>query len=298
MSDNSGNKSWTCLSGFILKLIAFVTMTFDHVGVLLQVNVGENYWLGITFRIIGRIALPLICFLICEGMMHTKKPGNYLLRLGIMATIIGAAEFAIESSGMIEGMTFRPFGNIFMDLLLGALAVFLLKQKKWYLQIIAVIPFLIGFAGFIAFSLEADGSMLVHWFPYFLRPQYFFYGIGLIILFYIAHLFKGLYLRYYSNNSGIPVESLVDTQIERKAYNLIALGVLVIWTLVLYLVGYLIPYEWVFWDVLIQNAAIISGAFILLYNGKRGYNAKWFQYGSYFYYPLHILVIFGISLLF
>jgi len=43
---------------------------------------------------------------------------------------------------------------------------------------------------------------------------------------------------------------------------------------------------------------MISGALILLYNGRRGYNAKWFQYGSYLYYPLHIvalIVIFIIS---
>ena len=119
----------------------------------------------------------------------------------------------------------------------------------------------------------------------------------MIMLFYIGHLIKNLFLKAYSNNSGIPVESLRDTQIERKAYNLIAMGILVIWTLVYFLVGNMIPPEWVNWDILIQNVAIVSGAFILLYSGKRGYNAKWFQYGSYLYYPLHLLVIFGIGLL-
>ena len=296
MSDNN-SRTWTCLSGFILKLIAFVTMTFDHVGVVLQMNVGENYELAIAFRCIGRIALPLFCFLIAEGFYHTKKPGNYMLRLGIMATIIAIAHIVIAYTPLVGGINLRPFGNIYMDLLLGGLGIFLLMRKKWYLQVLAVIPFLLGFAAFICYSLEQSENMIIHWFPFFLRPMYSFYSIGMIMLFYIGHIFKGWFLKYYSNNSGIPVESLRDTQIERKTYNVIAMGSLVIWTLVLYLVGCMIPLEWVTWDVVIQNIAIVSGAFILLYNGKRGYNAKWFQYGSYFYYPVHIVIIFLIGTL-
>ena len=297
MSVDRENRSWTCLSGFILKLIAFATMTFDHVGVILQMNVGENYALAIAFRVIGRLALPLFCFLVCEGMYHTKKPGNYMLRLGIMATVIAIAHVVIAYTPLVQGVNLRPYGNIYMDLLLGGLGIFLLKQKKWYLQVLAVIPFLIGFAGFIATSLEQSENILIHWFPFFLRPQDHVYSIGMIMLFYVGHIFKNMFLNYYSNNSGIPVESLRDTQIERKAYNVISMGILAIWTLIFYLVGCMIPLEWVTWDVVIQNAAIVSGAFILLYNGKRGYNAKWFQYGSYLYYPLHLVIIFLIGML-
>ena len=42
----------------------------------------------------------------------------------------------------------------------------------------------------------------------------------------------------------------------------------------------------------IQLFAMFSGAFVLLYNGRRGYNKKWFQYGSYLYYPIHLGIIF------
>lgn len=297
MSVDRENRTWTCLSGFILKLIAFATMTIDHVGAMLQMNVGENYALAIAFRVIGRLALPLFCFLIAEGFYHSKKPGNYMLRLGIMATVIAIAHVGIYYIPAFEGLDLRSYGNIFMDLLLGGLGIFLLKQKKWYLQVLAVIPFLIGFGAFICYSLEGAGEMIIHWFPFFLRPQYHFYSIGMIMLFYIGHIIKNMYLKIYSNNSGIPVESLRDTQIERKAYNIIALGILIIWTLIFYLVGCMIPVEWVTWNVVIQNAAIVSGAFILLYSGKRGYNAKWFQYGSYLFYPLHLVIIFGIGLL-
>ena len=252
MSDRE-NRTWTCLSGFILKLIAFVTMTFDHVGAMLQMNVGDNFTLAIVFRIIGRLALPLFCFLICEGFYHTKKPGNYLLRLGMMATIIAIAQLVIYYAPAFKGINLRPYGNIFMDLLLGGLGVLLLKQKKWYLQILAIIPFLLGFAAFIAYSLEQGENILIHWFPFFIRPQYHFYSIGMIILFYVGHIFKNMFLNYYSNNSGIPVESLKDTQVERKAYNVIAMGILIFWILIFYLVGCMIPPEWITWDVGVQR---------------------------------------------
>ena len=64
--------------------------------------------------------------------------------------------------------------------------------------------------------------------------------------------------------------------------------------IVISILFYAFKYIWpkgVFWDAKTQLYAIISGAFILLYNGKRGYNAKWFQYGSYLYYPLHLMVL-------
>ena len=63
-------------------------------------------------------------------------------------------------------------------------------------------------------------------------------------------------------------------------------------TLLLYGCGELMPVKYVFWVQNLQLFAIVSGAFILLYNGYRGYNKKWFQYGSYLYYPLHMAILY------
>ena len=62
-----------------LKLVACVTMLIDHTAVVF----GLPMWL----RVIGRLAFPIYCFLITEGIAHTGSPGRYFLRLGIMAVI-------------------------------------------------------------------------------------------------------------------------------------------------------------------------------------------------------------------
>ena len=298
-------KSYACLSNFILKIIAFTTMTFDHVGALLQTIIGENYWLAVSFRYVGRLALPLFCFMIAEGVIHSKKPSKYFLRLGIMASIISVALYVlvgvINKLPSVNGSIgfLRNQGNIFIDLLLGAVAVYALMNKKWYIKLLALLPFLYGVTAFIVTGYEcAEAPVLIHWFPYFLRPQYHFYSIGMIILFYLIRYFADMFITRHSENSGIPVESIKGTNFERYTLNIMSAGVVVTWTLLLFVLSLSIPSDWVFWLAGLQNTAILSGAFLLLYSGKRGYNAKWFQYGSYLYYPLHLLVIFGIGLLF
>ena len=290
-------KSFLIFSSFIIKIVALVTMTIDHVGWLLSDTIGYNFWLVTLFRLIGRIALPLFCFMIAEGMMHTKKAGNYFLRLGIMATLIAGVLIFVEYVPLFEGMSLRNEGNIFVDLLLGALAIYALKQKEWYFKILAVIPVAISILAFIVMGEEASNNMLIHWFPFFLRPQYQFFSVGLIVLYYVAHLLSDIFVKQYSQNSGIPVESLKGTTIEQFSFNLFAVFMTIVMTIGFYLLTFVLPEPYVFWKVEMQNAAMIAGAFILLYNGKRGYNAKWFQYGSYLYYPLHLLLIFGIGAL-
>ena len=282
------------LSSFWLKVIAMLTMTIDHVGYLLQYDY-PTHPVVLAMRYIGRIALPLFCFMIAEGAIHTKSFKKYALRLGVMASIISLALIFTEYIPYFRnnGLSMREEGIIFLDLLLGAVSIYFFKKDKWYLKLLGVLPILYGVASFTASSLEycgCNGHIL--WFPFFMRTQYGWYSILLIVGFYVAHLLTNIFIKYHSNQSGVNEELYKDSNLERHSLNILSVLMLVIVTLLLYITGLLMPEQNVFWILDVQLYAFIAGAFILLYNGRRGYNKKWFQYGSYLYYPLHLLIVY------
>ena len=45
-----------------------------------------------------------------------------------------------------------------------------------------------------------------------------------------------------------------------------------------------------------QGFAIVSLIFIWLYNGKQGYHAKWFKIFCYAFYPLHMLILYILTI--
>lgn len=67
-------------NSFQLKCIAIVTMMIDHIGAVLL----PQYMI---FRYIGRISFPIFCFLLAEGVCHTRNIEKYILRLGIFAIV-------------------------------------------------------------------------------------------------------------------------------------------------------------------------------------------------------------------
>ena len=277
------------LSNFWIKVIALLTMTIDHIGFLFMR--GEAY---VVFRSIGRLALPLFCFMIAEGAIHTKSFKKYALRLGIMASAISIGMIGME---YIHGFgSMRGQGIIFVDLLLGALAVYLLMQKKWYIKVLAILPLAYGILSFIASSLESCGCHgHILWFPFFMRSQYGWYAILLIVLFYVAHQLANIFMKSISSLSGVDVALYKDSNIERHALNIISVLMLIVASLLYYICSKMMPAKYVDWDIDMQLLAILSGAFILLYSGRRGYNKKWFQYGSYLYYPIHMIILYIIS---
>ena len=276
------------LSSFWLKIIALVTMTFDHVGLVFYIE---------PFRYIGRLALPLFCLMIVEGVIHTHNFKKYALRLGVMASAISIIIILTEVVPLIKnnGGSMKDAGVIFIDLLLGAVAIFCLKQKKWYIKLLALLPLAYGITSYMVSCHDACGcNGEVLWFPYFLRTQYGWFGITLIVGFYFAHLLGRLFVKSFSAQSGTDPDLYKDSNLERNAINIISVLLLAILSVILYFSESFINANVYYLPGAmtdIQIFGIISGAFILLYNGRRGYNRKWFQYGSYLYYPLHLGII-------
>ena len=272
------------LSSFWLKIIAFLTMTVDHLGLMLLLyyyDVSDPR--VVVLRSIGRIALPLFCFMIFEGTMKTKHFGKYALRLGILTIIISIAVGVMVYTDM--GFP-RNIGNIFMDLLLGATGVYFLKRKEWYLKPIALLPLVIAVLSTVANNIEVTQGTMIHWFPPIFRLQYHYYGILMIYGFYLMYLFKNFLLAIYVKNIGVDEESIKGTPIDRTLENILCAIVIFTATIVFYYFSFNLNelHGTQLW-------AIASGALLLFYNGQRGYNRKWFQYGSYLYYPIHIGIL-------
>lgn len=88
------------LSGNMLKIIALLTMTIDHVGAYLL----PQY---LILRIIGRIALPIFAFKIAEGCRYTKNRTKYLgLMLGISLLMQSVYFVVMKSLEMCIFVTF------------------------------------------------------------------------------------------------------------------------------------------------------------------------------------------------
>ena len=86
------------LSGADLKWIAVITMLIDHIGAALleglYVDRGYRWGSGVfafefdaALRAVGRLAFPIFCFLLVEGLVHTRSRWKYLLRLAVFALI-------------------------------------------------------------------------------------------------------------------------------------------------------------------------------------------------------------------
>ena len=284
-------KSWLFLNGFWLKIIALLCMTLDHLGLMINMYyLPDSDPLIIVLRSIGRLALPLFCFMICEGCLHTKHKGKYAIKLGIMAVLISISIVVLGEGRIIPSIPktdIRMFGNIFIDLLLGASAIFCLQSKKIGLKFLALLPIAYSVVSYIVYGYEWTTGTLIHWFPYFLRTQYGWFGVALIIVFYLSYYLKDLYLTIHEENTGIPASSLDGTIFSRIPVNIISAILLVGVSLVYSLSTSALHYMMIPQQAFASLAAIL----IIFYNGTRGYNKKWFQYGCYVYYPLHILIL-------
>lgn len=73
-------KKLQCLSATALKLIAIASMLIDHIGAVLFPGA---MWL----RIVGRLAMPIFCFFVSEGFIHTRSKRRYLVRMLIFAVV-------------------------------------------------------------------------------------------------------------------------------------------------------------------------------------------------------------------
>ncbi len=288
------------LSNFTIKLLACVFMTIDHIGLLLSYYVPSVGVLATIFRIIGRLAYPLFFFLAIEGARKTSNILRYLIRLVIGVLVVGIALLVINYT-----MLSLSIFNIFTTLACVVSIYFLLmRTKKWQWKLLIIIPLLI-----LIFTAIYDETDLI----YFTNgtfekvivsfmPDYSFFTLILLVLFFIPYYF----LNYRINKTFEVIEqekgNYTDAEFDaylakREYYNIgnlkSSLSISIVLTC---LICYLLTYVEVLNNQMyvLMTYGVLSIVFILLYNGKLGFSNTYVKYGFYLYYPVHMVVLFGI----
>lgn len=148
------------MDGTVLKLIACLSMFIDHLGAVCFSGM-------MGFRIIGRLAFPIYCFLLVEGAVHTRNMKKYILRMGIFA-LISEVPFDLA---FYHRLVYTGHQNVFFTLGLGLLAIWFLEHPIEQLDIPDVLYKLLVI---IAAGLIAE----------FFNTDYGFTGIAVICIFY------------------------------------------------------------------------------------------------------------------
>ena len=293
------------LSSFWLKIIAMVTMTFDHLGIIYA-----SFWSAnpladpfyVTCRYIGRFALPLYCFLLVEAVIHTKNYKKYNIKLGIMAGIISIGLALAQFVPAFSSFNVADAGNIFLDLLLGSVMIYCLKHENKYIKPLALLPLGYAILSFVVKGVERAScptcytALSITWFPGFLRLQYDWLSLAFMLGYFLSYNAAKLVYKAREEELGISADAMVGTNEWRITVNLFALLTTIVVSIAYYLFDYIAP-DIVFWVPRIQLFAMAAGILLVLYSGKRGYNAKWFNNFAYVYYLVHIAVLFGVCYL-
>lgn len=257
------------LTGNSLKMIAILTMLFDHFCKIVLPWFVDNYWsvlektgqistqqfLDIDWFIrsklyaVGTVAFPLFCFLLTEGFHYTKNRTRYIgsmLAFALLSELpfdLGFFSFLSQRANTYP--FYWEYQNVFFTLLLGLIMMLCLEKfscktknradriKAFVLQLISV----------IIISALAE---LIH-------SDYGTEGILIIAAFYVAR--------------------------RNRLYQVI-----------LFLIAYILAT-----GAQPTIPILISCILILLYNGKRG-KLK-LKYFFYVFYPVHIVILYGITLL-
>ncbi len=149
----------------LLKIIAIVTMLIDHIGVLLLPELD-------FLRTIGRISFPIFCYFIANGYRYTSNRKKYFTRIVVFA-LISQVPYMFLS----YGAKFHPLH--FNVLFLFAYSIIVLhfidrfKDNKFIATLITMVLILIP----VILQTNVEGFAF----------SYGYYGILLVMIFYIFH---------------------------------------------------------------------------------------------------------------
>ncbi|MCQ2443378.1 MAG: conjugal transfer protein TraX [Oscillospiraceae bacterium] len=200
---------------------------------------------------VGRLAFPIFAFMIVEGVHHTHDLTRYMKRMLLFALL---SEIPFDL--MYASTPFYPYHQnvlwTFLIALCGIRGIETVKKKqKKGLTVAASVGIVLG-TSILSLICMTDYNMV---------------GVFTVYVFYF---FRGKRWWCY-------------------------LGQFVtLWYLNVEILGglcYVVEIMGVQLEIVQQGLALLALPIIWLYQGRKGYSSKWFQYFCYGFYPVHCLLI-------
>lgn len=216
----------------------------------------DHLWASVLWQqdwltCVGRLAFPIFAFLCVEGYFHTSNFRRYLLRLLIFA-LLSEIPFDLMSAGTV----FHPFHqNVLWTFLLGLLGIRLLERAR---EKGGTVRYLLT-----AFLCVALGYCLST------VTMADYYGAGVLTVF-VFYFFRGR--TWYFRLAQLAALYWLNVEVLGGQY-------------------YAVSLFGAEWEVCEQGLALLALVPIWLYRGRQGYHTKPFQYLCYAFYPVHLLAL-------
>lgn len=285
------------MSQLLLKILAVIAMTIDHVGLVF----GQKGWRlmpngSMIFRDIGRLSFPLFAFCFAQGWHRTRDRKRYFKNLSIGA-LVSQIPFSMAfsvSNLQTETVTDTSVYFLWPYLLFAATAGWgysyfashtLYDRNLILVAMTALLPGLrlkIGGFCFLAKDINVFYTFLIAYFCLFALEKRACFGkierMGILLMTPILWIAYGLPADYGTGLLGILLIlgfSILSSKWEQ--------------------IGFLILWSVLFYGVILQNfiyalSCSLAGICIGLYapSKKNRFRYKYFFYG---YYPLHLLAL-------
>ncbi|MCF0116125.1 MAG: conjugal transfer protein TraX [Erysipelotrichaceae bacterium] len=207
---------------------------------------------------VGRLTFPIFAFLTVEGFFHTSDIKKYMKRMLIFACIS-----EIPFNLMVAGGIIFPFHqNVLFTFLIGLVGMYLMEEmkKKDNLLLTVGVAVLVVLMGYLMGTLTFVD----------------YNGCGVLIIF-VFYFFRGN--TWFYRLGQLAGLFFVDMVLLRGLVYPVQLGNLYL-------------------EIPQQGLALLSLVFIWLYKGKQGYHSKPFQYFCYGFYPVHMMVLYLLAMLY
>ena len=280
------------LNGLALKIIGFILTLIDHIGLIFFSPTAQPL-IYEALRATGRAAFPIFVFLALEGVYHTHDYLKYFLRLLLMAILLDAFCYGVYYGA---GATNLTPGNVFTDLALGTLVIYLIRRNDPFTLLIPLPIAYLVLSDFTAYRLGASSPLAI--IPFGIASDYGTYGLLMFLIFYGAYELGYRYLKYHAQRLNLDVLTYANLKLRSTLNIAVALALIVLGAFfqILYsTLGPGFPLEpGISWPL--ESWSMFAIIPLLFYDGRAGTTSRPVRYSLYLFYPAHLILLYLISL--